>query len=224
MPLKVVNSSGGISFWDGAQAITYATDHGAKVVNMSWGGGGSDSTIQAAINYGFSRGLVLVAAAGNSGNLGVLYPAASDNVIAVGATQSDDARWTGSSYGPQLDVMAPGVGIYSANLAGSYSNFGGTSFASPHVAALAALIMSANPGLTNQQVVGIITSTALDLGDLGWDQYYGYGRIQADKALQKATGTTPQPSPTPSPIPTPAPTPAPTDTTAPTTIYTGTVN
>lgn len=217
MPLKVVAPDGSISTYNIANAIMYGADHGAKAINMSLGSSSQSSTLQEAVNYAWTRGLVLTAAAGNDGTSGVYYPAAADNVIAVGATDSSDARWAGSSYGPQLDVVAPGVGIYSPNLTTTgYSNYGGTSYASPHVAALAALIMSVNPGLTNSQVVDIITSTALDLGDPGKDDYFGFGRIQADKALQKAINSSPAPTPTPTSSPTPTSIPTPSDTTPPT--------
>ncbi|MBI2039734.1 S8 family serine peptidase, partial [Candidatus Microgenomates bacterium] len=148
------------------------------------------------------------------------FPASGENVIAVGATTASDGKATFSNTGPELDVVAPGQGIYSTNSSGGYGAYSGTSYASPHVAALAALIMTANPGLTNQQVVDIITSTAKDLGTAGWDQTYGWGRIQADAALQKAITTTPQPSPTPTPTPTSTPTPTPSDTTNPQTSIT----
>ncbi|MDP2672119.1 MAG: S8 family serine peptidase [Candidatus Daviesbacteria bacterium] len=200
MPLKVVAPDGSISTFNIANAIMYGADHGVKVINVSLGNSSPSSTEQEAVNYAWNKGVVLVAAAGNNGTLGVFYPAAADNVIAVGATDSTDSRWTGSNYGPQLDVVAPGVGIYSPNLTiTGYSNYGGTSYAAPHVAALAALIMSANPGLINSQVVDIITSTALDLGDPGWDQYFGFGRINAGAALQKATGSTAPPPDTTAP-------------------------
>ena len=121
--------------------------------------------------------------------------------------------------------MAPGQNVYSTNNSGGFDRYFGTSFAAPHVAALAALIFSAKPELTNQQVIDIIKTTALDLGDSGWDQYFGWGRLQADKALQKATNTNPipTPSPTPSLSPTPIPTPMP-DTTPPSVIITNPSN
>jgi hypothetical protein len=180
-----------------------------------------------------------VAAAGNDGTTPIIFPASGDNVIAVGATYNPDGRWTATNYGSGLDVMAPGVGVRTTTNAGTYAGFSGTSFSSPQVAALAGLIFSANPALTNTQVVNIITKTADKIGSnidpstggcngydsTGWSQYCGYGRINACNALKAAVPTstvvcpTPTSSPTPvpsssSPTPTPIPTPT-SDTTAP---------
>ena len=188
MPVKAIRDDGNIYYSDGAKTIIYAADHSAKVINMSWGGTSSSLTLQDAINYAWGKGMVLAAASGNSGTLGVYFPARADNVIAVGATDGSDLKANFSSFGPELDVTAPGVGIYSTAINGSYGPFSGTSVATPFVSALSVLIFSANPGLSNAQVVDIITSTALDLGDTGWDEMYGWGRIQADMALQEVVG------------------------------------
>ncbi|MDP3973804.1 MAG: S8 family serine peptidase [Candidatus Daviesbacteria bacterium] len=200
LPLKVLDDSTlSGSYYNVAQAVIYATDHRAKVINMSLGGSGSDFTLKNAITYAWNKGLILAASAGNYNTSPILYPAAEPVVIAVGATDQNDNRWSGSNYGEGLDMMAPGVGVRSTTATGTYAYVSGTSFASPFVAGLAGLIMSANPDLTNQQVVDIITSTTLDMQDAGWDQYTGYGRIQADKALQKATGSTAPPPDTTAP-------------------------
>lgn len=90
-----------------------------------------------------------------------------------------------SSYGTYIDISAPGVGIYTTINGGSYGSVSGTSFSAPLTAGLIALIFSANPSLTPNQVEQIIESTAMDLGDQGYDHYYGWGRIDASKALTK---------------------------------------
>jgi thermitase len=211
MPLVVVNPADGFtSLADMAKAVLYAagcdttgatTNCGvprAKVITISLGGPAQSPTVQSAVNYAWEKGLVIAAASGNSASCCVFYPAAADNVIGVGASTGSDNKAGFSTIDDsdpttpvKLDVLAPGQGIYSTNNQGGYDAYGGTSFASPHVGALAALILSANPTLTNQQVVDIITSTADDLTfTTGWDNETGYGRINAGRALAKATNNT----------------------------------
>jgi parallel beta-helix repeat protein len=197
-----------------AGGIQWAADNGADVLSNSWGGGYPSDAITEAVqyakNYGRGgKGCVVVFAAGNSGSY-VAYPAWLDEVIAVGATDHYDERWDYSNYGPELDVVAPsawgseaGVIFWTTDISGSagYNNgdlsqgdaagnytkwFGGTSAATPQVAGLAALILSVNPDLTSDEVQSIIESTADDKGDPGWDQYYGWGRINVYKALIEA--------------------------------------
>jgi len=114
-------------------------------------------------------------------------------VVAVSATTSSDTRASFSSYGNWVDIAAPGVSILTTNRGGGYGYWNGTSFSSPVAAGLAGLIISANPDLTNTQVVEIITQNADDLGDPGFDQYYGYGRVNARASLVAAIGTAPEP-------------------------------
>ena len=175
--------------------------------------------MQDAINYAWNKGLVLVAAAGNIGPCAncIKFPARGANMVAAGATDPNDALASFSSTGSQLDVVAPGVSILTTVNGGSYGTGSGTSFSSPHTAGLATLIMVVNPSFTNQQVVDIITSTADDLGTPGRDDQYGWGRINACKALASAKGldiaaTCPPPSPTPTPTTSSTPTPTPTST------------
>jgi thermitase len=195
MPLRFRTTEGAGSVFNMARALLYAADNGAKVVNISNGyyGSGPGSTMQEALNYAWNNGLVITAASGNDGKCCVQYPAAAENVIGVGAVNGGDVWANFSSFGEGLDVVAPGQGVYATDRNGSYGLVSGTSYASPHVAALAALLFSANPQLTNVQVMNIINTTALDKGTLGWDDQTGWGRIQADKAVQKAF-TTPQPA------------------------------
>ena len=224
LSVKILNSTGSGTNWNLDHGIIYAADNGAKVINMSLGAScfstdiaSCPQDVQNAVNYAWNKGVVLVAASGNSGSTQPVWPAALNNVVAVGMTDPTDTRNSNSTYGPWLDVVAPGSGVLTTRNGGSYGTASGTSLASPHVAALAGLIFSANSGLTNTQVVDIITSTADDLGPTGRDDEYGWGRINVAKALEKATNTTPQPTPTPTPIPTPTPTPTPIpDTTSPT--------
>jgi len=187
MPLKVLNSAGSGTTADLAEAIVYAADNGAKVINMSLGAscGSGWPDVEEAINYALGKGVLLVAASGNNYSTPVLCPGAINGVVAVGATDSNDARPSYSTYGAALDVAAPGSGIYSTYYGGGYTTMSGTSMASPHVAGLAALLRSYAPGMTSSEVEALIKQTTDDLGSAGWDQYYGYGRINARRALER---------------------------------------
>ncbi len=182
MALKALDAGGDGTYANVASAVTYAADNGAKIINLSLGGDHDSQTLHEAVIYAHNKGCVVVAATGNNGGP-VLYPAKYTEVFAVAATDSNDARAWFSSYGPEVDVAAPGVSIYSTYLGGGYTSIDGTSMAAPHVAGLAALVWSEYPGYTNDQVEGRIEMTAVDLGTLGWDQYYGHGRIDAHAAL-----------------------------------------
>jgi hypothetical protein len=168
-----------------------------------------------AVEYAWGKGCLLVAAAGNSASNAPFYPAAYDHVMGVSATDASDGRWSGSNYGDYVSVSAPGASIYSTNWAGGSSGYryrSGTSQAAPHVSGVAALLLAQDGSRSNSQVWSIIESTADDLGPGGWDPYFGYGRVNAYKALSNG-----QPTPTPTvvpltPTPTPTPTPVPTAT------------
>jgi thermitase len=187
MPVKVLGSSGQGPISSVANGITYAADNGAQVINLSLGGTGlaDNETLKGAVNYAYSKGCLLVAAAGNCDPscYEPIYPAAYDHVIAVAATNSSDNRAWFSNYGSYIDVAAPGVSIYSTVRNNGYGYMDGTSMATPFVSGLAALIWSEYPGYTNDQVEGRIETRAVDLGETGWDQYYGHGRIDAHAAL-----------------------------------------
>lgn len=189
MPIRVLGPNGGYSF-DIYYGIKWAVDHGANIINLSLGMASSDVILEEAVNDAHDKGVIVVAAAGNE-NSSISYPAAYDHVIAVGATDENDQRASFSNHGPQIDVAAPGVDILSTtpntfvdpNLYLNYDYMSGTSMASPMVAGLAALILSKNHNLTPDQVENIIKQSADDLGTPGFDNYFGYGRINAYKAL-----------------------------------------
>jgi thermitase len=215
LSFKVLNASGSGDDYGVASAIIAASDAGAKVINMSLGAYSYSQTLLNAVNYASSKGIVLVAASGNDGNTNVSYPAGFPQVISVGSSDSGDKRSSTSNYGPTIDVVAPGVNVGTTKLGNSYGGASGTSLASPQVAALAGLILSIKPNLNPLQVRDIITSSVDDLGAVGKDDQYGYGRINSAKALQATTGTNPQPTPAPTPTPVPTPETAPSDTTNP---------
>lgn len=192
--LKVF-SDGSTSCWwsDVIQALQWCVDHQIQIASMSIGGDYS-STFEQACNNALQQGVLLVAAAGNSGGP-VKYPAGFDSVIAVGATDSNNVRASWSCYGNNLELMAPGVSIKSTVLNNTYGLKSGTSMACPHVSGSAALVWSAYPTWAAAQVRQQLTSTAQDLGTAGKDPYYGYGLVRADNAVSV---TPPPPSPPPS--------------------------
>ncbi|WP_127508195.1 S8 family peptidase [Paenibacillus humicus] len=192
MPVKVLDSSGAGSTYSVAQGLIWATDHGAKVINMSLGNYASAEFLHDAIKYAYDRDVVLIAASGNDNTDRPGYPAAYPEVFAVASTDSKGQKSSFSNFGDYIDVAAPGDSIASTYPGSQYAALSGTSMASPHVAALAALIRSRNPDLTNVQVMDIMRRTAIDLGAKGKDSYFGYGQIDIDKALREA-GKTAQP-------------------------------
>ncbi len=202
MPLKVFFPPPNVlgTYEDLIRAIVYATDNGARVINMSLGATSYSLGEEAAVDYAWEHGVVVVAAAGNTGRETYHYPAAHPNAIAVAATTVSDSRASFSTYGDFVDVAAPGSGVYSTLMGGGYGSMSGTSMATPHVAGLAALLFSLNPQLSNTQVRELIETNVDDLGAAGWDPYFGSGRINARKALA-AVVPPPQPSPTPTPHP-----------------------
>ncbi|MCG2767823.1 MAG: S8 family serine peptidase [Anaerolineae bacterium] len=192
LPLKVCSKKGLCQSDHIASAIRYAADQGAQVINMSLGDRKCSQTIADAVNYAhFDKGVVLVAAAGNDGDSLLSYPAKHDAIIAVGATDRNDKRAGFSNYGKELDVVAPGVSIYSTVLNNGYDRMSGTSMASPHVAGVAGLLLSQRPTLTNNQVRDILRQSADDLGKSGFDDLYGYGRVNAYRALQATAPSNP---------------------------------
>jgi subtilisin family serine protease len=209
MPIRIAGGTGFITDEEIATAIRWAANHGADILSNSWGSSSALPVIHSAIQdvtapggigrYG--KGCVVMAGAGNSGG-SMLYPAIYDEVIAVGATNSNDVRWSYSSYGPALDIVAPSgyanlLGdIWTTDIAGSagYNNripgildytdkMGGTSAACPIAAGTAALVLSVDPNLTNSDVQNTMQTTAKDLGDPGFDNYYGFGRVDAHAAV-----------------------------------------
>ncbi len=194
LPVKVADENGdGFYSWiiDG---IIWAADQGADVINLSLGGDADDPFLEDACQYAHDKGAVVVAAAGNDGVGVVLYPAAYDSsVLAVAASDYNDAIAGFSSFGPQIDVAAPGVWILSTApqwyVGGGYLPYlfaSGTSAATPHVSGLAALIRSVKPDLAVDDIMRVIRYTADDINAAvypGRDDHAGYGRINMDRAL-----------------------------------------
>jgi thermitase len=186
MAVKVGDgTTGKARYSDIAHGIIYAADNGADVISLSLGGYAFSSYLESAVNHAWNAGCVVVAAAGNDNVSNSFYPAAYDNVIGVSATDQNDTKASWSNYGSQVAVAAPGKSIYSTywNDGSTYANMSGTSMSAPHVAGLAALLFAQDGGRSNATVRSLIEDSADDLGDAGWDQYYGHGRINAYRAL-----------------------------------------
>jgi subtilisin family serine protease len=189
MPIVIFNESGVgyYSWW--ISAIDFAADNGAKVISMSVAGSSYSSALQSAVDYAWNKGVVIVAAAANNSTSSPYYPAALNHVIAVSATDEYDNFASFSNYGNWITVSAPGTNIVSTTNGGGYSSGTGTSFSTPQVSGLAALLFSLNSGLTNTNVVDLIKNNADDLGSAGFDQYYGWGRINAYRTLSAVQST-----------------------------------
>ncbi|MBI4425364.1 MAG: S8 family serine peptidase [Elusimicrobia bacterium] len=177
---------------DAVSAIRYATRHGARVINMSWGGPEESRTLREALQAAHAVGVVLVAAAGNRNEDSSRWsPAGLSEVITVAALDPDGAKASFSNFG-KVDVAAPGIDILSLHAAGAslerpvsagYALMDGTSMAAPHVAGLAALILGRDRNLTRDRVRELILNTADDVQELGVDRTSGSGRINAFRAL-----------------------------------------
>ena len=186
LPIRVLDANGSGNYSAICNGIIYAADHGAKVINLSFGGTASSLALQNAINYAWSKQCVIVAAAGNSGNNVPFYPAACTNVISVSATNSADARPTWSNFGSYVDVSAPGLDVLTLYGADQYAVWSGTSFSSPVTAGVVALMASANSNLTNAQLADLLIKNCDDIGTAGYDVYFGNGRVNAFRAVTAA--------------------------------------
>ena len=184
LPIRITNrQDGSASVSDAAACITYAADHGARVINLSFEMAGS-AAIDDAARYARAKGALTFVGAGNEG----IDPGWPDlpNIIAVGATEPGDTHARYSNYGAFVDISAPGTGIMTTWPDGHYDAASGTSFAAPVAAGVAALIFGANPGLTADQAQGILFETADQPGAVGRDAYFGVGRVNARKAVDAA--------------------------------------
>lgn len=180
MAEKVFTAWGGGSDDQIAQGIIHAVDFGIDIMSNSWGGGPSD-LIEEAMEYARDNGVIIIAAAGNGygQDADMNYPAALPYVISVSSTDRNDQLSFFSSYGYTVDVAAPGSDVLSSIIGGDYAEFSGTSMATPHVSATAALMLLKQPDLSPFEVRTLLHDTSVDLGEPGFDVKFGYGRIDA---------------------------------------------
>jgi type VII secretion-associated serine protease mycosin len=186
LPVRVLNAK---NKYDDAKVVArglvWAVDHGAGVVNLSLGGGGVSPALADAIDYAFAKDVVVVACVGNvmpDGPSTIWHPASEPGVLAVTALNQDGQLWKGALSGPQTVLAAPGSDLVGSGI-GGFQRVQGTSFASPLVAASAALIRSRWPAMSAANVVERLITTARDVGPAGRDNLYGFGVVDPYAAL-----------------------------------------
>jgi subtilisin len=200
MPVKVLNDSGSGSYDAIAQGIRYATDNGANVINLSLGGDYPNSALESALKYASSKGAIVVMAAGNDSGFQPGYPAryADKTGIAVGAVDKNNNLASFSNlagFNPLTYVTAPGVDVYSTLPGNKYANYSGTSMATPHVAGVVALMLSANPNLTDAQVRQILADTSANSTQAVNSNFSLSSTTQSQQLAANISSTSLQPTP-----------------------------
>ncbi len=193
MSLKASGSAGSFMTDHYVNAIRYAADNGAKIINMSFGGTSTSTAAKNAVDYAYGKGVILFAAAGNDDTSTPDYPASYDNVVSIAATTNKDEKASFSNFNDKVDLSAPGQSIMStmpsyvvgktAGYGLDYAYMNGTSMASPVAAGVAALVRWRNPGLSPLQVELLIETSSVDLGAEGFDTTFGAGRVNLAAAL-----------------------------------------
>ncbi|WP_409973245.1 S8 family peptidase [Bacillus sp. Bva_UNVM-123] len=188
LPIDVFDQSWGAFDYSIAQGILHAIEKNAKVINMSLTGPMKSPLIEDAVKKALEKNITVVAAAGNTGDQTTGYPAAYEGVISVGSVDKNKKLAVDSTYGPSIDIVAPGVDVYSTfyqyGQKSSFLEMSGTSMASPMVAGVASLLLSKHPNLTPSQIEYILEHTADDLGEPGYDIKYGNGLVNPVAALK----------------------------------------
>lgn len=207
MPIKIVKSDGTILGANIIKAMEYAANNGAKIISMSISGTGTSSAEEAAVDYAVSKGAIVITSAGNTSANEARRPARYPNVVSVAATIPDDSLRPTSTFGPHVDIAAPGEVRTTAGSGAGYVTITGTSFSTPMVASVIGLLKSAFPAATRTELIAAVTQNV----DPCCDSKIGGGRLNAEKAynflLAKYPGTTPTPPTTPPTPPTTPPTP-----------------
>src|SRR6266581_3523668 len=186
MPVRALGSNGQGSSFNTSEAIRWAADRGAKIINLSLGTNetfGGPTDIELAINYAWSKGALIVAAAGNAGSGTLDYPARLPNVVSVAAIDETGLRASFSNYGPGLDLSAPGDRILTLDGTNGIQYLRGTSFSAPFVSGAAALLLSLDRNLTNVDLWNILNSTAVQPSGSGYNTNYGWGVVNVWNAI-----------------------------------------
>ncbi|MFO7675360.1 MAG: S8 family peptidase [bacterium] len=186
LAVKVLSDSGSGSMSNLASGIRWATDRGARVVNMSLGSDDYSTPVAEAASYAAGKGVLMVAASGNQGAGTVQYPARLPEVVAVGATDRFGRLAEYSNYGAHQDIVAPGSYVRSCWTGGGYGLASGTSMASPQVAGIVALVFSVSPNISATRARAILGVSAIDMGPAGQDVRFGHGLTNAWRALTLA--------------------------------------
>lgn len=198
MPLKVLGDNGdGLNSWI-IEAILFAVNNGARVINMSLGGAPYDQAFQDAITFAWERGCVIVASTGNRGHEQIQYPAGYNFVLAVSATNEQNNRASFANWGSHVGITAPGTAILSTtptypapDSLQNYDTFNGTSQSTPFVSGLAAMLFAIYPNLTNQGVVQLMQRGAnmINSDTKEWTSFFGYGLLDATNAVNQTFGS-----------------------------------
>ncbi|MEA2104250.1 MAG: S8 family serine peptidase [Candidatus Cloacimonadota bacterium] len=185
-----VQNSGYLEDDDATAAMVYAADNGAQIINISWGDTELSPIIKDVCDYVYSMGVAIISSSGNDSggqnNYHLFYPAALENVISVGAIDESLERCSFSCYGEGLDLVAPGALILSTALDNEYQEMSGTSMAAPFISGVTALLLSNIPTLTNNEIYSLLKISCDDLGEDGYDNYFGHGVINSNLLLQNA--------------------------------------
>ncbi|MBQ4381993.1 MAG: S8 family serine peptidase [Oscillospiraceae bacterium] len=163
-------------------------DFGCQILNLSLGVTSDFNSLREAVDYAAEKGVVIVAAVGNSGRTGKMYPAEYESVIGVGSVDENGEISSRSNHNDSVFITAPGVNVRTAGRNGGYITTSGTSFAVPHVTAAAAVMLGLNPDLTPEEIAETLAETARDAGDEGWDEYYGYGILDLGACARQVGG------------------------------------
>lgn len=195
LPLRVLRSDGYGDVTDVVAAIDWAVQNGAKVINLSLGTNVEIEALSDIVNYAQSQGIPVISSSGNSGDTAVTFPAAKslDRVtggrpIGVGSTNADDTKSGFSTYGSNLEMLAPGNGIATLYPANQRAYATGTSFAGPWVSGTLALMLGENPGNSNPSATVTQTATKIDTINPGLEKMLGFGRLDAEAAVKKWLG------------------------------------
>jgi len=184
--VRTLNDSGTGNTSDVASGIRWVVDHGGRIINLSLGTEAAPTPLIEACQYAAASDVVLIAASGNDGTTNISYPAALSECIAVGALGKNSRLAWFSNRGPEQEVVAPGVEVYSTGTGGTYLEADGTSMASPEVVGVAALLLCCNPGLSASRVRAVLDIAAIDMGSSGRDDWFGFGLVNARRALDLA--------------------------------------
>lgn len=158
-------------------------DYDCDILNLSLGITSEFQTLKEAVEYADKKGVLIISAVGNAGTSGIIYPAIYDTVIGVGSVDMSGSIYYRSNHNKSVFLTAPGVNVKTTGNTGGYTTATGTSFATPHVTAAAAVLLGIDNTLTSADIMKLLSDTAMDRGDKGYDEYYGYGILNLSKAV-----------------------------------------
>jgi thermitase len=186
MPVRVIGDTCTGTYSRLIQGILYAVDHGAQVIVITSGAQFAHTGLRDAIRYARAQNVLVITSAGNRGDETPFYPGSYEESFTVAGTDQNDGRYLNSTHGSQIDVSAPATSIFSTytgpDTGPTFAHLTGTSMAAPLVAGIAALVLALEPSLSVTDLETVLRQSADDLGDPGWDKFYGWGRANAWRA------------------------------------------